>query len=200
MGIDVGAPPKRHTSTCVVRDGTSRFILVTSGRLLEKLQLEGWPSSHSRNAPAEALLAKSKAFAESVGDDDLLNDILSFRANVLISGGRLPAGTRDLQAAAKYATSTGDLDAIARAHTMKGMVAKDRGDLATCLAEHKQAATLYRQLGKPADLAGSLDNQAEALIRTGLLEAVAGMTDLLPLVRELEARLEADVESKDADA
>jgi hypothetical protein len=29
-----------------------------------------------------------------------------------------------------------------------------------------------------------------------LFEAVAGMTDLLPLVRELEARLEADVESK----
>jgi hypothetical protein len=33
-----------------------------------------------------------------------------------------------------------------------------------------------------------------------LFEAVAGMTDLLPLVRELEARLEADVESKDVDA
>ena len=31
-----------------------------------------------------------------------------------------------------------------------------------------------------------------------LFEAVAGMTDLLPLVRELEARLEADVESKDS--
>jgi hypothetical protein len=29
-----------------------------------------------------------------------------------------------------------------------------------------------------------------------LFEAVAGMTDLLPLVREFEARLEADVESK----
>jgi hypothetical protein len=33
-----------------------------------------------------------------------------------------------------------------------------------------------------------------------LFEAVAGMTGLLPLVRELEARLEADVESKDVDA
>jgi hypothetical protein len=33
-----------------------------------------------------------------------------------------------------------------------------------------------------------------------LFEAVAGMTGLLPLVRELEARLEADVESKDGDA
>jgi hypothetical protein len=33
-----------------------------------------------------------------------------------------------------------------------------------------------------------------------LFEAVAGMTELLPLVRELEARLEADVESKDVDA
>ena len=33
-----------------------------------------------------------------------------------------------------------------------------------------------------------------------LFEAVAGMTGLLPLVRELEARLEADVKSNDADA
>jgi hypothetical protein len=33
-----------------------------------------------------------------------------------------------------------------------------------------------------------------------LFEAVAGMTGLLPLVRELEARLEADVKSKDVDA
>jgi hypothetical protein len=32
-----------------------------------------------------------------------------------------------------------------------------------------------------------------------LFEAVAGMTGLLPLMRELEARLEADVESKDVD-
>jgi hypothetical protein len=32
-----------------------------------------------------------------------------------------------------------------------------------------------------------------------LFEAVAGMTGLLPLVRELEARLEADAESKDVD-
>ncbi len=33
-----------------------------------------------------------------------------------------------------------------------------------------------------------------------LFDAVAGMTGLTPLVRELEARLEADVESKDVDA
>jgi hypothetical protein len=33
-----------------------------------------------------------------------------------------------------------------------------------------------------------------------LFEAVAGMTSLLPLLRELDARLEADVESKDVDA
>jgi hypothetical protein len=33
-----------------------------------------------------------------------------------------------------------------------------------------------------------------------LFEAVAGMTSLLPLLRELEARLEADVEAKDGDA
>jgi hypothetical protein len=33
-----------------------------------------------------------------------------------------------------------------------------------------------------------------------LFEAVAGMTSLLPLLRELEARLEADAESKDVDA
>jgi hypothetical protein len=33
-----------------------------------------------------------------------------------------------------------------------------------------------------------------------LFEAVASITGLLPLVRELEARLEADVKSKDVDA
>jgi hypothetical protein len=33
-----------------------------------------------------------------------------------------------------------------------------------------------------------------------LFDAVAEMTGLTPLVRELEARLEADVESKDVDA
>jgi hypothetical protein len=33
-----------------------------------------------------------------------------------------------------------------------------------------------------------------------LFDAVAGMTGLFPLVRELEARLESDVESKDVDA
>jgi hypothetical protein len=33
-----------------------------------------------------------------------------------------------------------------------------------------------------------------------LFEAVAGMTGLLPLVHELEARLKADVQSKDFDA
>jgi hypothetical protein len=33
-----------------------------------------------------------------------------------------------------------------------------------------------------------------------LFDAVAVMTGLMPLVRELEARLKADVESKDVDA
>ena len=57
--------------------------------------------------------------------------------------------------------------------------------------------TLWEALPATASHQGAFDFPDAS---RSLFEAVAGMTDLLPLVRELEARLEADVESKDVDA
>jgi hypothetical protein len=46
---------------------------------------------------------------------------------------------------------------------------------------------------------GAFEFRDDGEASRSLFEAVAGMTGLLPLLRELEARLEADVECKDVD-
>jgi hypothetical protein len=61
----------------------------------------------------------------------------------------------------------------------------------------KALVALWEALPKSASHQGAFDFPDAS---RSLFEAIAGMTGLLPLVRELEARLEADVESKDVDA
>jgi hypothetical protein len=60
----------------------------------------------------------------------------------------------------------------------------------------KALVALWEALPKSASHHGAFDFPDAS---RSLFEAVAGMTGLLPLVRELEARLEADAESKDVD-
>ncbi|SRR6266487_2391630 len=61
----------------------------------------------------------------------------------------------------------------------------------------KALVALWEALPSHASHAGAFEFPDAS---RSLFEAVAGMTGLTPLVRELEARLEADVESKDVDA
>ena|SRR5438552_10479417 len=61
----------------------------------------------------------------------------------------------------------------------------------------KALVALWEALPAQASHEGAFDFPDAA---RSLFDAVAEMTGLMPLVRELEARLEADVESKDVDA
>jgi hypothetical protein len=61
----------------------------------------------------------------------------------------------------------------------------------------KALVALWEALPAQAAHEGAFDFPDAA---RSLFDAVAEMTGLMPLVRELEARLEADVESKDVDA
>jgi hypothetical protein len=64
----------------------------------------------------------------------------------------------------------------------------------------KALVALWEALPAHAFHHGAFEFRDDGEASRSLFEAVAGMTGLLPLVRELEARLKADVESKDVDA
>jgi hypothetical protein len=72
------------------------------------------------------------------------------------------------------------------------------------LAPNDPHSSLSNSVGRQFDishspaLAGGIKCNPDA--SRSLFDAVAEMTGLTPLVRELEARLKADVESKDVDA
>jgi hypothetical protein len=63
----------------------------------------------------------------------------------------------------------------------------------------KALVALWEALPASAFHHGAFEFRDDGEASRSLFEAVAGMTGLLPLMRELEARLEADVESKDVD-
>jgi hypothetical protein len=63
----------------------------------------------------------------------------------------------------------------------------------------KALVALWEALPASAFHHGAFEFRDDGAASRSLFEAVAGMTGLLPLLRELEARLEADVECKDVD-
>jgi hypothetical protein len=63
----------------------------------------------------------------------------------------------------------------------------------------KALVALWEALPASAFHHGAFEFRDDGEASRSLFEAVAGMTGLLPLLRELEARLEADVECKDVD-
>ena len=63
----------------------------------------------------------------------------------------------------------------------------------------KALVALWEALPASAFHHGAFGFRDDGEASRSLFEAVAGMTGLLPLLRELEARLEADVECKDVD-
>ena len=63
----------------------------------------------------------------------------------------------------------------------------------------KALVALWEALPASAFHHGAFEFRDDGEASRSLFEAVAGMTGLLPLLRELEARLEADVECKDGD-
>jgi hypothetical protein len=63
----------------------------------------------------------------------------------------------------------------------------------------KALVALWEALPASAFHHGAFEFRDDGEASRSLFDAVAEMTDLMPMLRELEARLEADVESKDVD-
>jgi len=63
----------------------------------------------------------------------------------------------------------------------------------------KALMALWEALPASAFHHGAFEFRDDGEASRSLFDAVAEMTDLMPMLRELETRLEADVESKDVD-
>ncbi len=91
---------------------------------------------------------------------------------------------------------------LAWAPLMRAARAEAEADIATLTAaiEHTGCDAAQARMSELERHHGAFEFRDDGEASRSLFEAVAMMTGLMPLVRELEARVAADVEFKDADA